>query len=162
MLRRMNPYFDNYVSSLTPAKQLLAKEAVQEYLKGEAEEIDCINSAEAAWKKTRWLADKEEEHFVVFYMKNNFRLIKSVTIAQGGLDCTIVDIRVVLKNGLLCGATCLLCVHNHPSGSKNPSRIDDQLTDKVKRACEAVEIRFIDHVIVTNNDYYSYKENGKL
>lgn len=158
----MNPYFDNYVSSLTPAKQLLAKEAVQEYLKGEAEEIDCIDSATAAWKKARWLADKEEEHFVVFYMKNNFRLIKSVTIAQGGRDGTIVDTRVILKNGLLCGATCLLCVHNHPSGNKNPSRMDDQLTDKVKKACEAVEIRFIDHVIVTNKDYYSYKEDGKL
>ncbi len=158
----MNPRFDKYISMLTPAKQLLAKEAVQEYLTGETEGIDSLLSSSDVWKKTRWLADKETEHFVVFFMKNNYRIIKSSTVANGGLDGTVVDVRVILKDALLCGATCITCVHNHPSGSLRPSRQDDMLTTKISKACEAIGIRLIDHVIVTDKDYYSYKENGKL
>lgn len=158
----MNPRFENYVSTLTPAKQLLAREAVQAYLAGESEDIERLLSPVGVWKKSRWLADKETEHFVVYYMKNNYRIIKSETIAFGGLDSTLVDVRVVLKHAILCGATCMTCVHNHPSGSTTPSKQDDKLTDKINRACEVVGVKLIDHVIVTYNNYYSYQENGKL
>lgn len=158
----MNPRFERYISQLTPAKQLLAREAVQEYLTGETEDIETLTTPMDVWKKSRWLADKEIEHFVVYYMKNNYRIIKSETIAQGGLDGVIVDNRVLLKNAFLCDATCITCVHNHPSGSVKPSRYDDELTAKVKKACETVNIRFIDHIIVTNTGYYSYHEQGKL
>ena len=95
-------------------------------------------------------------------MKNNFRIIKSETVSNGGLDATLVDVRVVLKYALLCGATCITCVHNHPSGSTTPSKNDDNLTEKIKRSCEIMDVKFIDHVIVTDKDYYSYQENGKL
>ena len=162
MRSRMNPYFDNYMSTLTPAKQVLAKEAVQAYLAGESEGIELLQSALEVWKKSRWLSDKEIEHFVVYYMKNNCRIIKSETISFGGLDSTVVDVRVALKHALLCDATCITCVHNHPSGSIKPSRYDDCLTEKIKRACETIGVKFIDHVIVTNNNYYSYQEEGKL
>lgn len=158
----MNTRFENYVSTLTPAKQLLAREAVQAYLAGESEDIERLLSPVGVWKKSRWLADKETEHFVVYYMKNNYRIIKSETISFGGLDCTLVDVRVVLKHAILCGATCMTCVHNHPSGSTVPSKHDDNLTEKINRACEVMGVKLIDHVIVTNKDYYSYQENGKL
>lgn len=158
----MNPRFNNYLSTLTPAKQLLAKEAVRQYLAGETEEVESLLSPIDVWKKSRWLANKETEHFVVYYMKNNYRIIKSETIAQGGLDGTIVDVRVLLNHALLCNATCLTCVHNHPSGSLTPSKYDDQLTQKISKACEFVNIKLVDHVIVTNANYYSYKENGKI
>lgn len=158
----MNTRFENYVSTLTPAKQLLAREAVQAYLAGESEDIERLLSPVGVWKKSRWLADKETEHFVVYYMKNNYRIIKSETISFGSLDCTLVDVRVVLKHAILCGATCMTCVHNHPSGSTVPSKHDDNLTEKINRACEVMGVKLIDHVIVTNKDYYSYQENGKL
>lgn len=158
----MNTRFENYVSTLTPAKQLLAREAVQAYLTGESEDIERLLSPVGVWKKSRWLADKETEHFVVYYMKNNYRIIKSETISFGGLDCTLVDVRVVLKHAILCGATCMTCVHNHPSGSTVPSKHDDNLTEKINRACEVMGVKLIDHVIVTDKDYYSYQENGKL
>lgn len=158
----MNTRFENYVSTLTPAKQLLAREAVQAYLAGESEDIECLLSPVGVWKKSRWLADKETEHFVVYYMKNNRRIIKSETISYGGLDSTLVDVRVILKHAILCGATCMICVHNHPSGSTNPSMYDDKLTEKINRACEVMCVKLIDHVIVTDKNYYSYQENGKL
>lgn len=158
----MNQRFDKYVSMLAPAKQLLAREAVQEYLAGESEEIERILSPLDVWKKSRWLADKETEYFVVYYMKNNFRIIKSEIVANGGLDSTLVDVRLVLKYALLCGATCITCVHNHPSGSTTPSKNDDIVTEKIKKACEIMDVKLIDHVIVTDKNYYSYQENGKL
>ena len=158
----MNTRFSNYVSNLTPAKQILAREAVKEYLAGESEGIERLLTATDVWKKSRWLADKDTEYFVVYYMKNNLRVIKSETIAQGGLDGVIVDVRVLLKNALLCDATCITCVHNHPSGSTKPSMYDDDITTKIKAACEAVKVRLIDHVIVTDTSYFSYHEQGKL
>ena len=158
----MNARFKNYVDNLTPAKQLLAREVIQEYLAGETEGIERLLTTKDVWQKSRWLADKETEHFVVYYMKNNYRIIKSETVAHGGLDSTIVDVRVVLKHALLCDATCITCVHNHPSGSRTPSRCDDKLTEKINRACDAIGIKLIDHVIVTDKDYYSYREYGKL
>lgn len=158
----MNQRFENYVSTLTPAKQLLAREAVQAYLAGVSEDIELLRSPVGVWKKSRWLADKETEYFVVYYMKNNYRIIKSETISFGGLDSTLVDVRVVLKHAILCGATCMTCVHNHPSGSTMPSKHDDKLTENINRACEVMGVKLIDHVIVTNKDYYSYQENGKL
>lgn len=158
----MNQRFDKYVSMLTPAKQLLAREAVQAYLAGESEDIERLLSPLDVWKKSRWLADKETEYFVVYYMKNNYRIIKSETISFGSLDSTLVDVRVVLKHAILCGATCMTCVHNHPSGSTMPSKLDDKLTEKLNKACEFLCVKLIDHVIVTDKNYYSYKENGKL
>ena len=158
----MNQRFDKYVSMLIPAKQLLAREAVKEYLAGESEDIERLLSPLDVWKKSRWLSDKETEYFVVYYMKNNCRIIKSETVSNGGLDSTLVDVRVVLKYALLCGATCITCVHNHPSGSTTPSKNDDNLTEKIKRSCEIMDVKLIDHVIVADNNYYSYKENGKL
>lgn len=158
----MNPRFESYVNTLTPSKQLLAREAVREYLAGEADEIECLRSADEVYKKSRWLADKETEHFVAYYMKNNHRIIKQSIIAQGGLAATIVDVRVLLREALLCGATCMICVHNHPSGSLCPSSDDDNLTKTINKACNAIQLKLLDHVIVTNQHYYSYCEHGRL
>lgn len=162
MLRIMNARFNDYVKKLTPAKQLLAREAVHEYLTGESEGFETLSSSVDVWKKSRWLSEKETEHFVVYYMKNNSRIICDKILSFGGLDSTIIDVRVILKEALLCGATVLICVHNHPSGSTKPSRHDDKLTQDVKIACGAIGLRLVDHVIVTDTDYYSYAENGRL
>jgi DNA repair protein RadC len=67
-----------------------------------------------------------------------------------------------MKYALLAGATCFVLVHNHPSGSPRPSVADNDLTQRVKRVGEVMNIRMIDHVILTDGDYYSYAENGKI
>ena len=69
---------------------------------------------------------------------------------------------MVLKEALLANATNIALAHNHPSGNLRPSREDDRLTDKVKQAAKLLDITLIDHVIVTNDGYYSYQDEGRL
>lgn len=83
-------------------------------------------------------------------------------MSRGGITGTVVDIRMVLKEALLANATNIALAHNHPSGNLRPSREDDRLTDKVKQAAKLLDITLIDHVIVTNDGYYSYQDEGRL
>lgn len=95
-------------------------------------------------------------------LNNAARLIKRVRISQGGRTETSVDIRIVLKEVLLADATCLIFVHNHPSGNVSPSRSDQELTKNLQKACETMHVRLLDHVIVTDGEYYSFADNGLL
>lgn len=95
-------------------------------------------------------------------LNNAARLIKRVRISQGGRTETSVDVRMVLKEVLLADATCLIFVHNHPSGNVSPSRSDQDLTRSLQNACNTMHVRLLDHVIVTDGQYYSFAENGLL
>jgi len=72
-----------------------------------------------------------------------------------------VDVRIIMREAVLCNATILAACHNHPSGSIRPSQQDNALTQSLKKACEVMRIHFLDHVIVTDGAYYSYHEEGK-
>lgn len=98
----------------------------------------------------------------VFLLNNSSRLLGLRQISTGGITETQVDIRMVLKEAFLADATGIILCHNHPSGSTRPSRQDDRLTESVHNACMTVNIKLIDHVIVTDGGYYSYAEHGKL
>ena len=102
----------------------------------------------------------EESHVIL--MNQNYKLIKSVRISQGGITETSVDIRIIMKEAVMNNATIIAFCHNHPSGNTNPSRVDDELTKSIKRACDLMRIYFCDHVIVGDCQYYSYREQGKL
>ncbi len=122
-----------------------------------------LSSAMAVYNFMRpKLQDLEVEEFHVCLMNLSGKLLKNVKISTGGLTETMVDVRIVLKEALLCNATCLTCCHNHPSGNVNPSRFDDTLTQNIKKACDIMRIRLLDHVIVTDGRYYSYAEMGRL
>ena len=108
------------------------------------------------------MMDLEVEQFHILLMNNNYRLIKSVKISQGGITETSVDVRIVMREAVLSNATILAAVHNHPSGRLTPSIYDDELTKSIQRACEVMRIHFLDHVIVTDGAYYSYHEQGKI
>ena len=108
------------------------------------------------------MIDLKEEEFWILMMKQNFRLIKKECISHGGITEVMVDIRVIMRECLLNNATLLAVCHNHPSGSIRPSKYDDDVTSSIKKACDIMRIRFIDHVIVTDGNYYSYHENGRL
>ena len=98
----------------------------------------------------------------VMLLNNNARLLHFAQLSTGGLTETTVDVRMLLEKALLHGATGFSLVHNHPSGNLKPSRYDEELTQRVNRAAQAVNVRMIDHVIVTEGDYYSFAENGKI
>ena len=95
-------------------------------------------------------------------LNNSSRLIKRVQLSQGGRTETLVDVRILLRHALLAEATSVILVHNHPSGTCRPSRDDERLTERVHQACRAVNLHLIDHVIVTDGDYYSFAENDRI
>lgn len=95
-------------------------------------------------------------------LNNNARLVRAVKLSQGGMTGTVVDVRILLKKAILADATNVILVHNHPSGSLRPSKDDDNLTRAVKNALSVVDIRLLDHVIITDGGYYSYNETGRM
>ena len=108
------------------------------------------------------LQDLDVEEFWILLMNQNHRLIKEQRIAHGGISEVSVDIRIIIREAVLANATILAVCHNHPSGILKPSKADDQLTQSIKQACDVMRIRFLDHVIVTDGQYYSYHESGQL
>lgn len=157
----MNNAFTNYLDGLTPMKQNIAREAVAVYLRGLQEEKKQIKSSEDIYNQCRDLAMLNVEHFDILLLNQAFRVIKRVNISCGGIDQTTVDVRLIMKHCLLNNATVLACVHNHPSGSLKPSKEDEDITSKIKRAGELLNIRLLDHVII-GDTYYSFHDNGKL
>ncbi|MBR5062905.1 MAG: DNA repair protein RadC [Prevotella sp.] len=108
------------------------------------------------------MKDLDVEEAWVVLMNQNYKLIRAQRISHGGITETAVDVRIIMKEALLCNATILALCHNHPSNSVKPSGDDDRLTQRVKKACETMRIYFLDHVIVCDGSYYSYHENGRL
>ena len=157
----MNNAFTNYLEGLTPMKQSIAREAVAVYLRGLQEEKVQIKSSEDIYNQCRDLAMLNVEHFDILLLNQAFRVIKRVNISTGGIDNTAVDVRLIMKHCLLNNATVLACVHNHPSGSLKPSKEDEDITSKIKKAGELLNIRLLDHVII-GDTYYSFHDNGKL
>jgi DNA repair protein RadC len=107
------------------------------------------------------MQDLDVEEFWVLLLNQHHRLIKKMRIARGGITATIVDIRLIIREAVLCNATQLVVCHNHPSGNIMPSKDDDNLTLNIMRACQIMNIYFADHVIITDGAYYSYHEKGK-
>ena len=129
---------------------------------GSAEERPDLGTATLIYNHMRpKLQDLDVEEFWVLLLNQHYRLIKKVRISHGGITETSVDIRIVMKEAVLANCTILAVCHNHPSGNLSPSKADDELTRSLKRACELMLIHFLDHVIITDGQYYSYHEQGK-
>ena len=129
---------------------------------GSAEERPDLGTATLIYNHMRpKLQDLDVEEFWVLLLNQHHRLIKKVRISHGGITETSVDIRIVMKEAVLANCTILAVCHNHPSGNLSPSKADDELTRGLKRACELMQIHFLDHVIITDGQYYSYHELGK-
>lgn len=108
------------------------------------------------------ICDQPTEHCYALMLNQSSHIIKSVLISKGGMTETLVDIRVVLREALLCHATSIILCHNHPSGNVRPSHQDDGLTTRLREAAQLMNIHLIDHVIVTDGSYYSYADEGKI
>ncbi len=122
-----------------------------------------MNSAQEIYKHTRSLLEgKPTEEFWVVLMNQNLRLLDTVCISKGGITSTVADVRLILREALLRKAPNIAVLHNHPSGNPKPSRIDDALTERIRAAADTMDIKLIDHIVVGDNEYYSYQESGKL
>jgi DNA repair protein RadC len=102
-----------------------------------------------------------EESFVIL-MNQAYKELKTMRLSHGGITETAVDVRLIMKEALLSNATVVALAHNHPSGNTSPSKDDDMLTRKIAEACRTMRLYFLDHVIITDGDYYSYREQGKI
>lgn len=108
------------------------------------------------------MQDLDVEEFWLLLMNQNHRLIKQMRISHGGITEVSVDIRIIMREAVLSNATMLAVCHNHPSGSLRPSKMDDELTANLNKACQVMRIKLLDHVIVTDGKYFSYHESGRL
>jgi DNA repair protein RadC len=108
------------------------------------------------------LCDSPVERCYVLLLNNMNRVIDHSLIGSGGFTATAVDIRLVIREALLKRATTIALCHNHPSGNIKPSRDDDKLTENLSQACKVMNIRMLDHIVLTDGAYYSYNDEGRL
>ena len=108
------------------------------------------------------LGELPHEEFWILYLNHSNKVLKKEQISKGGITGTVVDARLIYKTALEIYATGLVLCHNHPSGRLVPSDADRQITRKLKLAGEHLEILVIDHLIITENGYYSFADEGIL
>ncbi|NER15145.1 DNA repair protein RadC [Leptobacterium flavescens] len=108
------------------------------------------------------IGELPHEEFWIVYLNNSNKVIQSIQLSKGGITGTLVDIRLALRHALEMRATSLILAHNHPSGNLNPSKSDKQLTLKLKNACESLDIKVLDHIIVAEKSYFSFADEDLL
>ncbi|WP_339652894.1 DNA repair protein RadC [uncultured Salegentibacter sp.] len=102
------------------------------------------------------------EEFWIIYLNNSNKVIEQLQLSKGGITGTLVDVRLTLRKALEVGATSIILAHNHPSGTLKPSEADKQLTQKLKTAAQSLDIKVLDHLIVTEKSYFSFADEGVL
>ena len=108
------------------------------------------------------LSDLPHEEFWMLYLNNANKLLLHEQISKGGMTATVVDVRLVLKKALAINAVGLIMVHNHPSGNLKASASDKQITKKLHEAGQTLDIKLLDHLIITQSDYYSFADAGGI
>lgn len=108
------------------------------------------------------LGELEHEEFWVLFLNNSNKVVAKSQISKGGLTATIVDIRLVFKRALEMAAVGIIVCHNHPSGKLQPSNADKQLTQKIKEAGITLDIKLLDHLIITEKSYFSFADEQIL
>ncbi len=108
------------------------------------------------------LKDLRREVFGVLYLNRANKINHFEIVSEGGITGTVADPRVILRKALESDAVNLILCHNHPSGSLRPSRADELLTEKIREAASFLDIKVIDHIIVSDDGYYSFADEGLL
>jgi len=106
------------------------------------------------------IGELAHEEFWVIFLNNSNKVISKSQLSKGGISGTIVDVRLVFKLALETGATALILCHNHPSGALHPSEADKQITKKMKLAGDSLDVKVLDHLIITETKYFSFADEG--
>lgn len=124
---------------------------------------EIITSSQTAYDTMyQYLVDLNHEQFWVIMLNRANMVLKKVMVSQGGVSGTIADPKLIFKSALENLASAIILVHNHPSGNLKPSEADLALTRKVKSAGNLLDIPVLDHIIFTNNSYYSFADEGTI
>jgi DNA repair protein RadC len=119
-------------------------------------------SRDAAELMMPLIGDLDNEEFWILLLDRNNKVKHKFMTSKGGITATIIDVRMIMKVALEMVAVSIILCHNHPSGSLKPSDADLQITQKIKDAGTIMDIKVLDHLIISRNDYYSFADNGAL
>ena len=108
------------------------------------------------------LSDLAHEEFWILFLNRSNKVIDRMRLSQGGISGTVTDVRMVMKKAIEYLASGIIVCHNHPSGNLNPSESDTKITKKIKEAGRLMDIQLLDHLIISEKDYYSFADNGLL
>ncbi|GAB5401267.1 MAG: DNA repair protein RadC [Aureisphaera sp.] len=122
-----------------------------------------ITSSQVAFEFLRpMLCDLPHEEFWAVYVNNSNKVLQTQQLSKGGITGTVVDIRLTMKTALQIGAMGIILAHNHPSGTLRPSEADKQLTKKFVFAGNSLDIKILDHLIITEKTYFSFADEQLL
>lgn len=146
------------------AIQILAvMELIKKYCREDIPEDEPIRSSAQIYNRLRnRIGNKDHEEIWVLLLNRQNKVIKEYMLTSGTSTASVFEIKKPLKYALLENADGVILSHNHPSGTLRPSPQDDAITKAFKEGCQYLNIRLLDHVIVTANGYYSYADSGKL
>jgi DNA repair protein RadC len=154
------------VKGIGPAKAITIAAALElgkrRHMEQVLEKTKFNNSKTVAEFLKTLLQNEIKEHFVVLYFNANTNLLGYEKISEGGISQTLVDPRLIFKTAFEKKATSIVVCHNHPSGKLEPSLQDIKLTENLKNACKLLHINLMDHIIVSENGYYSFSDEGRL
>lgn len=129
----------------------------------EAVVLEKITSSKAVFELMQpIIGELAHEEFWVIYLNNANKIIYKCQISKGGITGTLVDSRVIFKIAFEYNATALILLHNHPSGKLQASQADVALTKNLQQASKSLEIQILDHIIITENHYFSFADEGIL
>ena len=122
-----------------------------------------ITSSQTLYENLSFLEEYGHEEFWVIYLRQNNTIIKMQQQSKGGISGTIVDVRLILKDAILLKASGIILAHNHPSGELKPSQQDKEITDKIKQSAKLMDIKVLDHIIVSGTSgYFSFCDEGLI
>jgi len=108
------------------------------------------------------IGDLPHEEFWIVFLNRSNKIIDKLKISQGGVSGTVIDNRIILKHAIDKLASGMIICHNHPSGNKQPSTNDIEITKKLSEAGKYMEINVLDHIIIANNTYFSFADDGLI
>jgi DNA repair protein RadC len=132
------------------------------YIKEKVKSSNQLSSPEAVYNEMKELAFADQESLWVIYVNANNMILGKDMVSLGGIDSAHVDMRILFRRILLNNAVSFFIVHNHPSNSVQPSEADKKLTNAIKEASEMLQLRFLDHIIITEDNYYSFTNHGLI
>ncbi|HSC53171.1 MAG TPA: DNA repair protein RadC [Phnomibacter sp.] len=154
------------IKGIGPAKALSIKAALQMGILLEKEGFDdkdvMRSSKDIAQYLRKKLQHEPREIFVAVFLNRSNKVLGVETISTGGITGTVVDPRIILRRAIEVQACSIVLSHNHPSGSLRPSEADKRLTAKIKAAASLVDMEVLDHLIVSDQGYYSFADSGEL
>ncbi len=142
--------------SITAALELSRRKRAEEAL-----DFDKVTSSKSVFEIMQpIIGELFHEEFWVLYLNNSNKVIQKMQLSKGGITGTVVDTRIIFKKALEYNATSLILTHNHPSGKLKASEADREITKKLKLAGQQMDILVLDHVIVTENGFFSFNDEG--